>query len=141
MRILLLAGLLLATPALAQGSRSPWGGPDSPGGFFGGFGDSGTFDNDRDGRVTHDEVWTWLRGRFQEADRNRDGRLARDEIGARMHASPAFRAADTNEDDHLSEEELRALSQAWFRARDRNRDRALTGAEMPRRRAAAAQPR
>lgn len=135
---LILAALLLAAPAAAQSSGGHfWGGADSPGGLFGGFGDPTRLDADRDSRVTHDEVWSWLRQRFTEADGNGDRRLSAEEVTPAARRSPAFRAADTDGDHHLSEEELRMIAGMWFRARDRNRDGALTGDEMPRRRAPA----
>ncbi|MCS6891247.1 MAG: hypothetical protein RMK64_07385 [Rhodovarius sp.] len=125
----LMALLLATTPALA---RDPWGGPDSPGGLFGGFGDPTRLDRDRDSRITHDEIWSWLLEQFNLIDRNRDGRLGPDELPRRALVLPAFRAADADHDNHLTREELRALSESWFRARDVNRDRALSGREVPR---------
>src|SRR4051794_31764146 len=64
-------GALLVLPigAAAQGTPgwSPWGGPDNPGGLFGG--DPLDADANQDRRVTHDEVWSWMRRRFDQADR------------------------------------------------------------------------
>src|SRR4051812_11014556 len=71
---------------------SPWGGPDSPGGLFGG--DPLEADADRDRAVTHDEVWTWLRRRFDLADHDRSGTLEPAEIPTHPQAQAGFRAAD-----------------------------------------------
>jgi hypothetical protein len=59
---LALGALPMAAAAQGTPGWSPWGGPDSPGGLFGG--DPLDADADRDRRLTHDEVWSWLRRRF-----------------------------------------------------------------------------
>ncbi|MCO6417571.1 hypothetical protein JYK14_15585 [Siccirubricoccus sp. KC 17139] len=133
----LVVALAWALPAAGQEQRSPWGGPDSPGGLFGGGlfdGRPAEADTDRDGRLTHDEVWSWLRQRFDQADRNGDGRLSAQEVPSHRRAQSTFRAADADRNGHVTPEELRPLSEMWFRSLDANGDNALTGREMPRRR-------
>ena len=135
-----LIGLLaLAVPAPAQerpGATStgtpgwsPWGGPDSPGGLFGG--DPLEADADRDRGVTHDEVWSWLRRRFDQADRDRSGTIEPAEIPAHPQAQAAFRAADADRNGKLTPEELRPMSEGWFRAHDRDANGTLTRREVP----------
>ena len=129
---------LLAGPALAQerpGATaagtpgwSPWGGPDSPGGLFGG--DPLEADADRARGVTHDEVWTWLRRRFDQADRDRSGTIEPGEIPAHPQAQAAFRAADADRNGKVTPEELRPLSEGWFRAHDRDANGTLTRKEV-----------
>jgi hypothetical protein len=133
--ILVLAlGALLVAPgnASAQGGTpgwSPWGGPDSPGGMFGG--SPFEADADRDRAVTHDEVWTWLRRRFDTADRDRSGTLEPTEIPGSPQAQAGFRAADADRNGRVTVEELRPLSEAWFRAQDVDRNGKLTRREVP----------
>lgn len=134
-QILALSALLLAPgSALAQGGTpgwSPWGGPDSPGGMFGG--DPLEADADRDRAVTHDEVWTWLRRRFDLADRDRSGTLEPAEIPGEPRAQAGFRAADANRDGRVTIEELRPLSEGWFRTHDADGNGRLTRREVPKR--------
>ena len=133
--------LLLPQVASAQGGTpgwSPWGGADSPGGMFGG--DPLEADADRDRSVTHDEVWTWLRRRFDAADRDRSGTLEPAEVPAHPRARAAFRAADADRDGRLTVEELRPMSEGWFRAQDADRDGRLTRREVPRQRKAKPAP-
>src|SRR4051812_921777 len=87
-------GALLVLPAAAEAQWSPWGGPDSPGGMFGG--DPMDADTDHDRSVTHDEVWTWLRRRFDQADQDRTGTLGMQELPGRTNAQSTFRAADAD---------------------------------------------
>ncbi|WP_149539526.1 EF-hand domain-containing protein [Siccirubricoccus phaeus] len=134
----LAVALGLALPAAAQVPYSPWGGPDSPGGLFGG--SPLEVDADRDGRITHDEVWAWLRQGFDRADRNGDGRLSAEEVPSHRRAQATFRAADADRNGHLTPEELRPLSEMWFRSLDSNGDNLLTGRERPRRPARPASP-
>lgn len=124
--------------AAAQGSGaagtpgwSPWGGPDSPGGMFGG--DPLEADTDRDRSVTHDEVWTWLRRRFDHADKDRSGTLEPAEIAPHPQAQAGFRAADADRNGKVTIEELRPLSEGWFRAHDANRNGKVTRNEVPKR--------
>jgi hypothetical protein len=138
-------GALLVLPvgATAQGTPgwSPWGGPDSPGGLFGG--DPLDADANQDRRVTHDEVWNWMRHRFDQSDRDRSGTLEPGEIAGHPEAQARFRAADANRDGRVTAEELRPHSEAWFRTHDANGDGHLTRQEVPQRRPArrpAAQP-
>jgi hypothetical protein len=137
--VLALGAVLLApVGAAAQGAGatgtpgwSPWGGPDSPGGLFGG--DPMEADADRDRGVTHDEVWTWLRRRFETSDRDRSGTLEPAELPGHAKAQAGFRAADADRDGRVTIDELRPLSEGWFRAHDANRDGRLTRQEMPKR--------
>lgn len=133
MRPVLALVVALALPVAAKAQGSPWGGPDSPGGLFGG--DPMEADTDRDGRATHDEIWTWLRQRLDRADRNRDGRLSPQELPNHPRARATFRAADADRNGHVTVEELGPLADMWFRARDANGDGALTRREVPRRQA------
>ncbi|WP_158292472.1 EF-hand domain-containing protein [Paracraurococcus ruber] len=136
--VLAFALLTLAAEARAQpDSRSwaPWGGADSPGGLFGG--DPAEVAPRGDAGVTHDQVWQWLRGRFDQADRDRSGSLTPDEIRAHPQARATFRAADADRNGRVTLEELRPLSEQWFRAHDANGDNQLTRREMPARQRAA----
>jgi hypothetical protein len=108
---------------------SPWGGPDSPGGMFGG--NPLDADANRDRAVTHDEVWTWLRRRFDLADQDRSGTLEPHEVPAQRDAQAAFRAADADRNGKVTIEELRPLSEGWFRAQDADRNGKLTRREVP----------
>ena len=142
--ILVLAlGAALVAPgsASAQGTGaggtpgwSPWGGPDSPGGMFGG--DPLEADADRDRSVSHDEVWAWLRRRFAVADRDRSGALEPGEVRGHVEAQATFRAADADRNGRVTIDELLPLSEGWFRAYDLNGDGRLTRKEVPRHRAA-----
>jgi len=138
MRWALALMVVLALPMAARAQRSPWGGPDSPGGLFGG--DPMDADTDHDGRVTHDEVWTWLRQRFDRADRDRDGRLSAQEVPDSRRGQATFRAADADRDGQVTPEELQPLVGMWFRARDTNGDNVLTRREVPRRAVRPASP-
>jgi len=134
--ILLLLALMAAAaaPARAQPAvYSAWGGPDSPGGLFGG--DPREADVDGDRRVTHDEFWLWLRGRADQADSNRDQALTRQELGIRpeeRRRQAWFRAADTDRNGSLSMEELRMFSGYVFRFHDTDHDGALQPGETRR---------
>ncbi|TCZ61402.1 EF-hand domain-containing protein [Roseicella aquatilis] len=125
-------GALLALPAPASAQFrpdwSPWGGPDSPGGLFGG--DPREAVTDPDQGVTHDQVWLWLRGRFEQADRDRSGTITPDEIRGRADAQATFRAADADRNGQVTPDELRPLSEQWFRAHDANSDDRLTRQEV-----------
>ena len=145
--ILCLLGLAaLATPAAAQPAvYNPWGGPDSPGGLFGG--DPLDADTNRDQRVTPDEFWTWLRGRATGRDLDRSNGLSPQELGIKptdRRGQAWFRAADRDGSGHLSLDEIEFWSGMTFRFHDTNRDNVLTPAEVsprPRRqRPAAATP-
>ncbi|MBL6079970.1 hypothetical protein JMJ56_18270 [Belnapia sp. T18] len=128
-RILAALGFIaLLQPASLLAQRSPWGGPDSPGGLLGG--DPMDADLDRDQRVSHDEVWQWLRQRLGQHDQNRDGAVTLPESGVHPDRAEDFRAMDTDRDGKLTAGELRAGSEAWFRNRDLNRDGALTRQEL-----------
>ena len=132
--LVLALGALLVAPGSASAQRgmpgwSPWGGPDSPGGMFGG--NPLEADADRDRAVTHDEVWTWLRRRFQTADRDRSGTLEPTEIPGSPQAQASFRAADADRNGRVTIEELRPLSESWFRAQDADRNGKLTRREAP----------
>ena len=111
--ILILAlGALLAAPvpASAQGGTpgwSPWGGPDSPGGMFGG-----------------DPLET-------DADRDRSGTLEPTEIPGHPQAQAGFRTADADRNGRVTIEEMRPLSESWFRAQDADRNGKLTRREVP----------
>ncbi|MDO9708522.1 EF-hand domain-containing protein [Paracraurococcus lichenis] len=131
--LILGALLVLAAPVRAQVTRpdwSPWGGPDSPGGLFGG--NPLETVPERSAEVTHDQVWTWLRNRFDQADRDRSGTLTPDEIRGRPEAQATFRAADADRNGHVTPEELRPLSESWFRAHDADRNGKLTRRELQR---------
>ncbi len=125
-------GVLLLLPVPSQAQRSPWGGPDSPGGLFGG--DPMEADADRDQRVTPDEFWVWVRKRLDSRDRDRDGALSLSESRAPRDRADTFRATDADRDGKVTPDELRSASEAWFRSQDLNRDGALTRQEIPRRR-------
>lgn len=133
--LLLALGALLALPgpALAQSRPdwSPWGGPDSPGGMFGG--DPMETATDPVRGLTHDQVWVWLRRQFDLADRDRSGTLTPDEIRGHAEAQAAFRAADADRNGQVTVEELQPLSERWFRAHDTDRNGVLTRREIPKR--------
>jgi hypothetical protein len=139
-------GALLALPigAAAEGTYSgtpgwsPWGGPDSPGGLFGG--DPLDADANQDRRVTHDEVWNWVRHRFDQSDRDRSGTLESGEISGHPDAQARFRAADADRDGKVTVEELLPHSEAWFRTHDANGDGQLTRPEVPKRQPARRPP-
>jgi Ca2+-binding EF-hand superfamily protein len=120
--------LILLQPMPSHAQRSPWGGPDSPGGLFGG--DPMEADGDRDQRVSHDELWTWLRQRLDRQDRDGDGALSLSESRAPRERADAFRAMDADRNGKVTSDELRSASEAWFRSHDGDRDGALTRQEM-----------
>ena len=92
-------------------------------------------DTDRDGRVTHDEFWLWLRGRLDRRDRDRDGAVTLQELDLRgARAAATFRGMDADRDGKLTPDELRPASEMWFRALDVDRDGALAPREAPGRR-------
>ena len=122
---------MLLQPMPSHAQRSPWGGPDSPGGLFGG--DPMEADSNHDERVTHDEIWTWLRQRLDRQDRDGDGAMSLPEAGASRGRANAFRAMDADRNGKITPDELRSASDAWFRSQDLNRDGALTRQEMPHR--------
>lgn len=128
----LLGFAALATPAAAQPAvYNPWGGPDSPGGLFGG--DPLDADTDRDQRVTHDEFWTWLRARATGRDLDRSNGLTAQELGIRptdARRQAWFRAADRDGSGHLSLDEIEFWSGMTFRFHDTDRNHALTPAEV-----------
>lgn len=124
------ATLTLPATGFAQSRPdwSPWGGPDSPGGMFGG--DPQEVIRGSSRGATHDEVWSWLRGRFDRADRDRNGALTPDEIRGHADAQATFRAADADRNGQVTAEELQPLSESWFRAHDANRDGRVTSREV-----------
>jgi hypothetical protein len=137
----LLAALATLPMAVAQfrPDWSPWGGPDSPGGLFGG--DPLSAEPHSDQPMHQDAVWAWMQGRFQAADRDRDGRVSMEEMrlspgsggGGTDPARQAwFRAADVNHDGHLSPEELKMFSGMVFRFHDTDGDGKLTRHEIRR---------
>lgn len=139
----MLAALATLPAAVAQfrPDWSPWGGPDSPGGLFGG--DPLSVEPHADQPMHPDQVWTWMFNRFQASDQNRDGRVSMDEMKLSHAGSPAdtaadrsreawFRAADMNHDGHLSPEELKMFSGVVFRFHDADADGKLARHEIRR---------
>lgn len=128
----LAALLAAAAPAAAQPAvHSAWGGPDSPGGLFGG--DPREADLDRDQRVTRDEFWTWLRAQATGRDLDRSNGLTAQELGIRpidARRQAWFRAADRDGSGHLSLDEIEFWSGTVFRFHDTNRDHALAPQEV-----------
>ncbi len=122
----------LTPPAGAQPAiYSPWGGPDSPGGIFGG--DPLDADTNRDQRVTPDEFWSWLQARVTGRDADRSNGLTAAELGIRpgdARRQAWFRAADRDASGHLSLDEIEFWSGTAFRFHDTNRDNVLTPAEV-----------
>jgi hypothetical protein len=160
--LLAAAALAAAVPALAQtaaptppaaganqGARGP--GPRGPGALF------DEMDKNKDGRVTWDEAWTFVQGRFNAADADRDGGLTRQEAdalrpaGGRRREGAAqpsaeqaarrarfgdvlFRGMDANRDGRVTLDELRPMVEARFRGFDADGDNAVERSELPQRR-------
>jgi Ca2+-binding EF-hand superfamily protein len=108
-----------------------------------------SFDANKDGKLTKDEVPERMQGIFERADANKDGVLTKEELTAatasqqprrmegRGPGGPPmdllFRAIDKNGDGTLSKEEI-AGAPAALQALDKNGDGQLTADEIrPRR--------
>lgn len=159
--LLAATALAAALPALAQTAAPPppaganqsarGPGPRGPGALF------DEMDKNKDNRVTWDEAWTYVQGRFSAADADRDGGLTRQEAdalrptGGRRREGAAqpsadqaarrarfgdvlFRGMDANRDGRVTLDELRPVVEARFRGFDANGDNAVERAELPQRR-------
>jgi Ca2+-binding EF-hand superfamily protein len=90
-------------------------------------------DRNRDGRIARNE-WRYDQESFGRADRNRDAVLSRaeflgDDDSVASTRSRRFDNQDDNRDGRVTRQEWRG-SAAAFDARDRNRDRVLSGTEL-----------
>ena len=137
------AGLLaLAAPAVATAQVpgwSPWGGPDSPGGLFGG--DPAETEGEQNPVVprTPDRLWGWVGTRLGLRGSPPPPDDARGVTAADLGTAPGdarrdawFRAADRNGDGRLSMQELRDHADLVFRFHDSSRDGQLDSAEIRR---------
>jgi len=137
-------GIGLSAGLSASAQEGP--GMDGPGMMAGGPGGGpmfnfGTFDTNKDGKVTKDEVDAVRKASVASADANNDGKLSADEIAAieiaRMTARANDRAArmivemDTDGDGMLSVSELivRPAPGRMFDRMDSDGDGAVTQAE------------
>lgn len=143
-----------ATPPAAN---APAAGPDGrgPGAMF------DRIDANKDDKVTWDEAWGFVQGRFRSADTDRDGALTRQEADALRptggrrgggpqggNAAPSaeqsarmsrfgdmmFRGVDANRDGRVTLDEVRPMVEARFRGLDANADNAVARSEVPQRR-------
>jgi hypothetical protein len=127
------AAVPTAARAQIPAEHSFWGGPDSPGGLFGG--DPMDADQDGNRQVSPGEFNAWLRRRVTGAGAGRDGGLAPQELGIRpgdRRRQAWFRAADANGDGRLTQDELESLAGLTFRFHDTNRDGTLQPQEVRR---------
>jgi Ca2+-binding EF-hand superfamily protein len=90
-------------------------------------------DRNRDGRIAREE-WRYDQESFGRADRNRDAVLSRaeflgDDDNVESGRSRRFDDLDDNRDGRVTRQEWHG-SAAAFDARDRNRDRVLSGDEL-----------
>lgn len=126
----LLAGI--AATASAQGpARSPWGGPDSPGGLLGG--DPREVMPDAAWPMRHDAVWQFLLRRFDQLDADRDRVLTRQELGiprGDIDRNFLFRQFDRDRNGGLTPDEMAPLAGRIIDMHDRNGDRMLQQREM-----------
>jgi hypothetical protein len=119
-------------------------------------------DSNKDDKVTWDEAWGFVQGRFRSADADRDGGLTRQEADALRptggrrggggqqggNAAPSpersarmqrfgdmmFRSIDANRDGRVTLDEVRPMVEARFRGLDADADNAVSRAEVPQRR-------
>lgn len=101
-------------------------------------------DQDRDGRVTAEELRADRERQVARFDADQDGKLSAEEYEAwwlstaRPRLERLFRADDRNGDGSIALDELVARANDMLRRRDRDGDGALTAEELrPRRRSAA----
>ncbi len=93
-------------------------------------------DTNKDNKVSKEELKAAFRGKkgahFQKADKNGDGYLTEAEVGAQRWQR--MKRADTNKDNKVSKEELKAAFRgkkgAHFQKADKNGDGYLTEAEV-----------
>lgn len=127
---------LAASPLAAQQGDTlwhPWGGPDSPGGLFGGDPRDGLGDRDRP--MTRDEVWSWLANRFEAADADRDLQVTPEElkiVPSENRRRAWFHRADTDRSGRLTPDELQALAGLIVLHHDGNHDGVLHPHEIRR---------
>jgi len=99
-----------------------------------------SFDSNKDGKLSKEELPERMQGIFGRADADKDGLLTREELtkaaaaqkrGGRGGPPPdvIFLALDTNRDGALSEAEV-AGSVAALKSLDKNGDGVLSGAEI-----------
>ena len=99
-----------------------------------------SFDSNKDGKLSKDEVPERMQGIFARADADKDGFLTRDELtkttATQERRGPGgpppdkmFQALDTNRDGALSEAEI-AGSAAALKTLDKNGDGDLSGEEI-----------
>jgi EF hand len=134
----LVAFALAAAPLAAQQQPpppwSPWGGPDSPGGLFGGDPQEAAGDQDRP--INRDEVWSWLMRRFEAADTDRDRAVTPGELKItplETHRQAWFHRADADRNGRLTPDELQALAGLIVLFHDTDRDGLLHRREIERR--------
>jgi len=95
-----------------------------------------SFDENKDGVVTHDELEAGLKRQFDAADTNHDGHLDLKEMQAendrrwRMYGTASSPLIDWNQDGSIDFDEFASTARSVFAELDRDRGGTLAGAEL-----------
>lgn len=137
------AALIAAAPllAMAQPAPGPGAGPGGGPGPRGARGPGAMFDQvdaNRDGRVTWDETWIFIEGRFRAADRDGNGGLTQAEMQEAMQQAWAARRAAAQQQGQTGPDggprrgppDAGEMMGAMFRALDADRNGQVTLVEI-----------